>query len=543
MQESPTPRARGRLRRPLWLAIGAGAVASALVLGMTVNANAAEIFFDTFEDGNATGWTRTNGSWSVVADGTQVYRQGSTGADARAIAGAGSGSFAVATGRAKPIAYKSGANGLVALVGSATSLSNYYYIGLRANGTLELGKRTASGYSVLASAPFAVTPGTWYGLTLNTFIISSGTVMGSVSGGPNLTATDPSPITTTGKVGFATLNASASFDDARVADDRITPTSPTTAVTTPVTTGPVSNQADGFAGVNALGQNGTTGGQGGATVTVSSASEFADYASRPGPYTIRVNGMITLAGMTNVSSDKTVVGVGATSGFTGSGLNIGLPISEVTSPPANAVHNVIIRNLTFTRSNDDGINIQMYSHHVWVDHNNFFANYDGNLDVKRGSSYVTISWNHTYQHTKNMLLGHDDNNAAQDVGNLRVTYHHNWFDRTPQRNPRVRFGDPVHIYNNYYVYNTDTGVACMLNSGCVVEGNFFQDVEVPATVHYSGSAGRMIARNNVFVGEHEEPDNTGGVTEPSTFYSYTLDNPANINTIVSAGSGAGKIGL
>mgnify|MGYP006140738619 CR=1 FL=1 len=27
------------------------------------------------------------------------------------------------------------------------------------------------------------------------------------------------------------------------------------------------------------------------------------------------------------------------------------------------------------------------------------------------------------------------------IGRLKVTYHHNWFDQTPQRNPRVRFGE------------------------------------------------------------------------------------------------------
>jgi hypothetical protein len=202
--------------------------------------------------------------------------------------------------------------------------------------------------------------------------------------------------------------------------------------------------ADGWAGVNALGQNGTTGGAGGPTVTVSTAADFISFAQRSGPFVIQVSGTITLTAMTDVTSDKTIVGLGANSGFTGFGLNIGLPISDsITSPPANAVHNVILRNLRISNSADDDINVQMFSHHIWIDHNDLSTPNDGSLDIKRGSSYVTVSWNHAHDANKNMLLGHDDSNAAQDVGFLKVTYHHNWFDATRQRNPRVRFGNPV----------------------------------------------------------------------------------------------------
>ncbi|PZF81890.1 pectate lyase family protein, partial [Micromonospora deserti] len=185
--------------------------------------------------------------------------------------------------------------------------------------------------------------------------------------------------------------------------------------------------------MNALGQNGTTGGAGGQTVTVDTASEFLDAIAQPGPLVIQVSGAIDLPGpMHDVTSDKTIVGLGSTGRITGGGLNIGLPLDDsITSPPANAVHNVIIRNLTFSGWDDDAINVQMFSHHVWMDHNSFLntSGVDGALDVKRGSDYVTISWNHS-THDKNMLLGHSDGNAAQDEGRLHVTYHHNFFDGT-----------------------------------------------------------------------------------------------------------------
>ncbi|MER7492765.1 pectate lyase [Streptomyces pharetrae] len=301
----------------------------------------------------------------------------------------------------------------------------------------------------------------------------------------------------------------------------------------------------GFASVDAWGQNGTTGGAGGPTVTVSTASDLIAAIKAEGPRTVRVNGMIALpAGMYDVSSDKTIVGVGASSGISGGGLNIGLPASDsVTSPPANAVHNVIVRNLTFKNASDDSINVQMFSHHIWIDHNDLSAGYDGLIDIKRGSSYITVSWNHTHHHAKNMLLGHSDKNGAQDIGRLKVTYHHNWYDRTPQRNPRTRFGDPVHIYNNYFLDNSDTGPACNADSGCFVEGNYFEDVEEPMTNSYSGPEGSLVERNNVFVGDTGEPVTGGSVENPADYYDYVVDDPQAVKDTVMRGAGPGTIGL
>jgi pectate lyase len=330
--------------------------------------------------------------------------------------------------------------------------------------------------------------------------------------------------------------AESLFGDTR--DDASSQTTPAAAADCQVSGSPA-----GFASVNAWGLSGTTGGAGGSAVAVGTADELLAAIATTGPLTICVSGVITLpAGMYDVTSDKSIIGVGATAGITGGGFNIGLPISDVTTPPADAVHNVIIQNLSFRGASDDSINVQMFSHHVWLDHNDLAEGYDGLIDIKRGSSYVTVSWTHTHNHAKNMLLGHDDDNGAQDIGRLKVSYHHNWYDATPQRNPRVRFGEPVHIYNNYYFDNSDTGPACQADSGCVVEGNYFEDVEEPITNSYAGPDGRCVARNNVFVGEEAgAPVCSGTVQEPSDYYSYTLDDPNNVKTIVTAGAGVGKV--
>ncbi|MBY8852797.1 hypothetical protein K7G98_33045, partial [Saccharothrix sp. MB29] len=108
------------------------------------------------------------------------------------------------------------------------------------------------------------------------------------------------------------------------------------------------------------------------------------------------------------------------------------------------------------------------AHHVWVDHNDISGASDGALDVKRGSDYVTVSWNRFHDQTKNSLVGHSDGNGSQDRGKLRITYHHNLFDGTAERNPRVRFADPVHVFNNYYrnIRGTDSyGAATAMDAG------------------------------------------------------------------------------
>jgi pectate lyase len=305
---------------------------------------------------------------------------------------------------------------------------------------------------------------------------------------------------------------------------------------------PANTALVGFAAVNSLGQNGTTGGAGGPTVTARTAQEFIDFIARPGPMTVRVEGMLRLPGpLHDVASNKTIVGVGARSGIFGAGLMIGLRNSNA-SLPANAIRNVIVRNLAITDCPDDCINVQEFSHHIWIDHNDFSRQVDGALDIKRGSDFITVSWNHFFQSDKNALLGHSDNNAAQDVGRLKVTYHHNWFDGTVQRNPRVRFGEPVHVFNNYYFNVSSYGVASQQNAGVLVEGNFFENTKRPTRNDVGGTTGRIVQRMNVFVNS-DPPFSAGTVMEPSRFYSYRLDPTNNVPSQVRAGAGVGKIGL
>ncbi len=270
---------------------------------------------------------------------------------------------------------------------------------------------------------------------------------------------------------------------------------------------------------------GTTGGGSAAPVTVTTAAAFAAAVQSSSPAVVRVSGTITLSSMTKIASNKTVEGVGSSATIAGHGLNI-----------SNA-SNVIVRNLNFRNWADDAVNVQ-YSTRVWVDHNTFSNGYDGALDVKRASDYVTVSWNKFTSHNKTMLLGHSDDNGSEDRGKLRVTYHHNWFDGTQQRHPRVRFGNPVHVYNNYYGGVTDYGVASTMEAGVLVEGNYFENTKDPFhRGEGSSPAGALVARNNHFV--NSGTGDQGGSVK-SLPYSYPLDGASSVKSVVTAGAGAGR---
>jgi pectate lyase len=287
---------------------------------------------------------------------------------------------------------------------------------------------------------------------------------------------------------------------------------------------------DGFASVAALGLSGTTGGAAGPTVTVDTTDELLDAIDTVGALTIQVSGTIAITSKQGVRPNKTIVGLGTTATITGGGFDF------------YRSSNVIVRNLRFVGAEDDAINVGQQSHHIWIDHNTFVAPVDGSIDIVRGADYVTVSWNHFNRTDKSMLLGHSDGAASTDIGHLRVSIHHNFFDNSRQRHPRVRFGEPVHVYNNYFLGNELYAVASTMNAGVVVEGNYVSGVPYPcySTSGYADSdPGRLVQRNNVFVGSGA-CEAGGSVAEPRTYYAYTLDPAANVPALVTAGAGAGR---
>ncbi|UQB69102.1 T9SS type A sorting domain-containing protein [Epilithonimonas zeae] len=156
--------------------------------------------------------------------------------------------------------------------------------------------------------------------------------------------------------------------------------------------------------------------------------------------------------------------------------------------------NVEIANLGFMNcdsSEGDNIGMQQNNSYIWVHNNDLFYGHagsdadqikgDGALDNK-GTSYATYSYNHFWDSGKASLLGLSENTTA----GLYVTYHHNWFDHSDSRHPRVRYYS-AHIYNNYFDGIAKYGSGSTEGSSLFLEGNYFRNAKNPMMISLQGT--------------------------------------------------------
>ncbi|GFJ86640.1 cellulose binding domain-containing protein [Phytohabitans rumicis] len=138
----------------------------------------------------------------------------------------GAGTGTTVSARVKPTSPLS-ADNTVSLLGRANI---NYYLATLTGGRLELTQRWFSTMTLLASAPFTATPGSWYELTLS--FPTSTTVTASVTGpggtSAAVSAADPGGTSFGEQVGLLARYTSASFDDVRVTNalPEPTPTEP-----------------------------------------------------------------------------------------------------------------------------------------------------------------------------------------------------------------------------------------------------------------------------------------------------------------------------
>lgn len=155
--------------------------------------------------------------------------------------------------------------------------------------------------------------------------------------------------------------------------------------------------------------------------------------------------------------------------------------------------NVEVRNLGFMNCNSsegDNCGLQQGNDHIWVHNCDFFygdagsdadqVKGDGALDTKT-SSYVTHSYNHFWDNGKCNLQG-----MKSEKEENYVTYHHNWYDHSDSRHPRIRTCT-VHSYNNYFDGNAKYGVGVTMGASCFVENNYFRNCKYPMLISMQGS--------------------------------------------------------
>ena len=161
-----------------------------------------------------------------------------------------------------------------------------------------------------------------------------------------------------------------------------------------------------------------------------------------------------------------------------------------------------MRNLQISHvTPQDAIEINNGSRHIWIDRCELYSDrehgkdfYDGLLDIKNESSFITVSWSSFHDHFKTSLISSGDH-AVADTG-IRVTYHHNRFYNCGSRLPSVRFAK-VHVFNNHY-QNCSTAINSRMGACVRVENNSFTEVGRAVMMEFSEEPGAVQLLGNRF---------------------------------------------
>ncbi|WP_035646254.1 T9SS type A sorting domain-containing protein [Flavobacterium sp. ASV13] len=250
--------------------------------------------------------------------------------------------------------------------------------------------------------------------------------------------------------------------------------------------------------------------------------------------TVMEGGDVVIENANNAASYVTIEGIGNDAVANGWGVRL------------KSASNIEVSNLGFMNCNStagDNVGMQQDNDHIWV-HNCdlFYGNAgsdadqikgDGALDNK-SSTYITLSYNHFWDNGKASLLGLSEGTTT----GLYITYHHNWFDHSDSRHPRVRYYS-AHIYNNYYDGNAKYGAGSTMGSSLFVEGNYFRNAKHPMLtslqgtdiwdeanqVNNAGTMGTFSGEAGGFIKAFNNTFDTSNGTNNMRFVAYNDPNP------------------
>ena len=212
------------------------------------------------------------------------------------------------------------------------------------------------------------------------------------------------------------------------------------------------------------------------------------------PLAIRIIGKISKDDLDHISSSSEGLQVKGRNAYSEMNITIeGIGDDATISGFGMLVRNcksVEIRNLAIMLCLDDCISLDTNNSNIWIHNMDFFygntggdadqAKGDGTADLKGGTKYVTFSYNRFWDSGKSSLCGMGGDDANY------ITYHHNWFDHSDSRHPRIRCMS-VHIWNNYYDGVAKYGVGATTGASAFVEANYFRNCNKPMLISMQGS--------------------------------------------------------
>jgi len=230
----------------------------------------------------------------------------------------------------------------------------------------------------------------------------------------------------------------------------------------------------------------------------------------------------------------------------------------------------------YTKSGADDALCLNGATHVWIDHcefqshlypqdldgneitssNSYYSTdedwkkdfYDGLLDVKNGSTWITISNCYFHDHWKACLCASGDSSANKNTTtgatdeDMRITFYHNYWKDISARQPLFRWGK-AHILNSYYItedttylYSTGgntntTAVNCRAGSELYINNNSFNNIKTTIGYYNDTSAsntGTWTNEDNVFNSCTNTPAESSCSYEPP--YSWTGSTPSSAPT-------------
>ncbi|HEX6429407.1 MAG TPA: T9SS type A sorting domain-containing protein [Niastella sp.] len=150
-----------------------------------------------------------------------------------------------------------------------------------------------------------------------------------------------------------------------------------------------------------------------------------------------------------------------------------------------------IRNVGIMLFGDDGVSMEADNSNIWVHNCDIFYGApgsdadqkkgDGSLDMKYNTTNITISFNHFWDSGKSTFAG-----GATESNPIFFTYHHNWFDHSDSRHPRLCWAT-THVYNNYYDGNAGMGLLNTEATSAFVEANYFRNCPYPMMINMQGT--------------------------------------------------------
>ena len=182
--------------------------------------------------------------------------------------------------------------------------------------------------------------------------------------------------------------------------------------------------------------------------------------------------------------------------------------------------NMEFRNFAIMLCKDDCLSLDTDNSNIWIHNMDFFygntggdadqAKGDGTVDIKGKSKNITVSYNHFIDCGKTSLGGMKSEDTS-----CWMTYHHNWFDHSDSRHPRIRTAF-YHVYNNYFDGVSKYGVGVTSGGSSFVEANYFRNTKYPMLISKQGTDAEG---DGTFSGED------GGVIKA---YNNKIDNPRKV---------------